>query len=147
MKAGQCKHYTGCLNPRTPTCEAGVNYREHVGGDGFGWVRRLPCTKLLGEDDPTAIVKCDKYREPTAEEISADEARVAAAMKKFMVAFTGNVAAWRKAQGWSKQNKVSATGTVPCESCGTGTIHLSMAAYNGHVWGKCTTDGCVSWVE
>lgn len=146
MKPGECIHYTGCLNPRAPACKAGVNYREHVGGDGFGWVRRLPCFKLT-DSDPAAIVKCNLFQEASAEQIAAHEAEVAATIKKFMTAYSGNVRKWREQQGWSKQNKASATGTVPCESCGTGTIHLTMAACNGHVWGKCTTDSCVSWME
>lgn len=146
MKPGECVHYTGCINPRKPACDAGVNYREHVGGDGFGWVTRLPCFKLENVD-PAKVVKCDKYCEPTAEQIAAHEAEVSAAITKMMVAYSGNVRKWREQQGWSKKNRVSAEGKVPCEACGTGEIHLTMAAYNGHVWGKCTTDGCVSWME
>lgn len=146
MKAGQCKHYTGCINPRKPTCDSGVNYREHVGGDDFGWVTRLPCF-TLERADPAKIVACDKYQEPTREEIDAHEAEVSAAITKMMIAYSGNVRKWRAEQGWSKSNRVSAQGVVPCEACGKGEIHLTMASYNGHVWGKCTTDGCVSWME
>lgn len=146
MKRHECVHYTGCLNPRTPTCKAGVNYRAHAGGDGFGWVKRLPCF-TLENGDPAAVVKCDHYFEPTAEEIAAHEAEVQTAIAKMMTAYSGNVRKWREAQGWSKTNRVSAEGTVACEACGTGQIHLSMASYNGHVWGKCTTADCVSWME
>jgi len=35
---------------------------------------------------------------------------------------------------------------VECPAC-KGRLHLSQAAYNGHVHGKCETDGCVSWME
>lgn len=146
MKAGQCIHYTGCLNPRTPTCKAGINYREHVGGDGFGWVRRIPC-HTLKDDDISAKVKCDLYQEPSAEEVAADEAKTQEHIRKFMTAYTGKVREWREANKWDRKNPKAATGKVPCEVCGIGEIHLNMAAYNGHVWGKCTTEGCVEWVE
>jgi len=68
-------------------------------------------------------------------------------MRKFMVAFSGNVLQWRKANKWDRKNPKGATGKVPCEACGKGEIHLSMSAYNGHVHGQCTTEGCVSWME
>lgn len=35
---------------------------------------------------------------------------------------------------------------VECPAC-KGRLHLSIAAYNGHVHGKCETDGCVAWME
>jgi len=37
-------------------------------------------------------------------------------------------------------------GSVPCPICGEG--HLRYVVHeNGHIWAKCTTEGCVSWVE
>jgi hypothetical protein len=146
MKKGTCIHYTGCINPRKPTCDAGINYREHVGGDGFGWIKRIPCHTLDGED-PSTKVKCNKYQEPTDEQIAASKAETDEAIRKFMVVQTGAVRKWRQEQKWSRNNRVSAVGVVPCEACGVGQIHLSMAAYNGHVHGKCTTENCVSWME
>jgi hypothetical protein len=38
-------------------------------------------------------------------------------------------------------------GTLPCPICKTGTLHYSVAAYNGHLWGTCTTKDCVRWME
>ena len=35
---------------------------------------------------------------------------------------------------------------VECPVC-KGKLHLSHAAVNGHVWGKCETAGCVEWME
>ena len=37
--------------------------------------------------------------------------------------------------------------TVDCPVCMTGTIHYTVASCNGHMWGKCTTKGCVAWME
>lgn len=39
------------------------------------------------------------------------------------------------------------SGSVPCPVCGTGQILYSVASCNGHVWGHCTTKGCVTWMQ
>ena len=133
IRKGSCVHFTGIQHDG---CKAGIRY-DAVRSDG------LPC--IAGNSPPSGIT-CDSYLEPTAEEIAAHEAEIDAYLDRMRKAM-GPVNEWIKAQGWSKRNKVSATGTVPCAACGTGTFHLSMAAYNGHVWGRCTTAGCVSWVQ
>jgi len=68
MRAGTCKHFTGCGIAGKEVCSAGVNYREHVGGPDLGWCARLPCLKH--ENAPP----CEKYEEPTPEEVAAHEA-------------------------------------------------------------------------
>lgn len=50
------------------------------------------------------------------------------------------VAEWRKKPPRGKAE------VITCPACG-GRLHLSQAAYNGHVHGKCETPGCVSWME
>jgi hypothetical protein len=50
------------------------------------------------------------------------------------------VAEWRKKLPRGKQE------VIECPACG-GRLHLSQAASNGHVWGKCETADCVSWME
>ena len=35
---------------------------------------------------------------------------------------------------------------VECPIC-KGKLLLSQSAYNGHVWGKCETAGCLTWME
>lgn len=82
----------------------------------------------------------------TADEIAADEAAFIAHMQKH-VAVNPSVEKWRKAQAWSRSNRVSAKTLIPCAACGTGTLHLSMSSYNGHIAGLCTTVGCVRWME
>jgi len=37
-------------------------------------------------------------------------------------------------------------GTRECPVC-KGVLHLSHAGCNGHVWGKCETEDCLSWLE
>jgi hypothetical protein len=147
MKHDSCIHYTGALNPAAgPACKQGINYRELVGGDPVGWVTRLPCSAVM-EPRNGAKVSCDKHQLPTPEEIAEDERRTAESVRKFMVAYTGKVREWREANKWDRKNPKSAAGKVPCEVCSTGEIHLLMHEYNGHVHGKCSTEGCVSWME
>ena len=42
------------------------------------------------------------------------------------------------------QNK-GATGVIECPAC-KGELSYSISGYNGHVWGKCKTDKCLSWM-
>jgi nitrite reductase/ring-hydroxylating ferredoxin subunit len=147
VKTDTCVHYTGAINPRAGgVCAAGVNYRELVGGDVTGWVTRLPCCagEVRGGGEKAA---CPHLRYPTSDELAEDKKRTDAHIAKFMVAFTGKVREWREANKWDRRNPKGATGKVPCDSCGIGEIYLSMASVNGHVHGKCTTLGCVSWME
>lgn len=38
-------------------------------------------------------------------------------------------------------------GEMPCPCCKDGILRYSIAAYNGHIWGKCSTTGCAQWIE
>lgn len=67
MKPGTCKHFTGIRNK---VCAIGVAYS---GFDG------LPCFT-----DNKAHGQCDKYAEPTAEELAADKAESDAAHAETM---------------------------------------------------------------
>ena len=42
--------------------------------------------------------------------------------------------------------KRGASGAVKCPVCG-GKLNYSVAALNGHLWGKCETGGCLHWME
>jgi hypothetical protein len=37
-------------------------------------------------------------------------------------------------------------GEIKCPTCG-GCLHWSRAPENGHVWGRCETEGCVAWIQ
>jgi hypothetical protein len=37
-------------------------------------------------------------------------------------------------------------GEINCPTC-RGRLHWSRAAENGHVWGRCETEDCVSWIQ
>jgi hypothetical protein len=58
-----CRHFTGIQHDE---CATGVNYRALVGGEQFGWVRRIPCVPEPGETVP-----CEKLSLPSREEAEA----------------------------------------------------------------------------
>jgi len=37
-------------------------------------------------------------------------------------------------------------GVVVCPAC-KGKLRLTQSSHNGHVHGKCETDGCIEWME
>lgn len=43
-------------------------------------------------------------------------------------------------------NKKGNRGTIECPKC-KNELHFSRASSNGHVWGKCKTDNCLSWMQ
>lgn len=39
-------------------------------------------------------------------------------------------------------------GSIDCPVCdGVGTLQYNRSAYNGHICARCSTDGCVAWIE
>lgn len=41
----------------------------------------------------------------------------------------------------------SVVSSMPCPVCETGTLEYSISSHNGHIHGRCTTDGCARWME
>jgi len=124
-KKGKCKHFTGIQND---VCKAGVCYDD---------VRPIPClTKYRRENSPT----CERYEEPTDEEVADDEAYIQARMEMHRKAGAAIVEVKRQHKG---KNWV---GVITCPVC-EGNLHVSHAAYNGHVHGRCETEDCLSWME
>jgi hypothetical protein len=127
-KLGRCVYFNGIQNK---ACRAGVEYQSGP----------LPCLKDLQlRPDAPAPWACDKFQEPTQEQIDADEAEHKAHMAKMETVMKA-IAGWRKEKPRGKQTVISCP-----TGCG-GELHLSQAAYNGHVWGRCSTSGCVNWME
>lgn len=126
-KPGRCVHFTGIQNDK---CKAGILYAD-VG-------RPIPCITLNGKRNDC----CPTYTEPTAEQIAKSEAEFNAAMDR-MRKVMPVVAGWRT---WKKNHRVAKQEVITCPVC-DGRLHLSQAAYNGHVWGKCETEGCIQWME
>lgn len=134
-KDGKCVHYNGTVNN---CCEAGVNYRQMVGGENLGWAIRTPCFA-----DHVTTIACDKLRLPTAEEIAADKKAVQDSLDKFGKAREAIVAALG---GPWKKGTPGASGSTVCPNC-QGTLHYSRAGSNGHIHARCSTANCVAWME
>jgi hypothetical protein len=144
MQKGVCKHFTGLGlgGDYGKRCNAGVCYRTHVGGSDLGWAIRVPC--ILGHKmssfDSSQVVPCEKYEEPTAEEIAQFERETEAMIARQVKAFPLIEAMKREFEGQD------ATKSVECPVC-KGKLTMTHAAYNGHVWGNCETADCLSWME
>lgn len=50
-----------------------------------------------------------------------------------------------KARGFAKGS--GGIGEIACPCCDGGKLRYSVASYNGHMHGRCSTQGCVSWME
>ena len=141
MRKGTCIHFKGlCLGGNT-ICGAGVDYRKAFDGKKPGVFLRMPCVEMVDRKGET-VMPCpiNAWQEPTDEQIREHEAEWEQAMGKTKAAL--KVAAeWRVKPKPAKDRQ----GTVECPVC-KGVLHLSQSS-NGHVWGKCETDGCVSWME
>lgn len=139
MSKGTCVHFCGS---REKTCGAGVNVREITGGPDLGWFIRIPCHKEIEVrgGEPVPRVSCEKYREPTPEELAEDEAAYEAAHQRMMLVMPlmGKIKKEHKGK--------DARGVVECPVC-KGKLHYSHAKYNGHVHGRCETEGCLNWME
>jgi hypothetical protein len=151
---GKCVHFNGMQNT---CCNAGVNYRQAFGRNRE--THREPCIsewksheRVDGKMVPIwkpwgrpeqQVIPCDKFRLPTAEEIAADEAEFQRSLDR-MRTVMAVVSKWRT---WSRKNRVAKQEAIDCPTKCGGKLHLSQAALNGHVWGRCTTPDCVSWME
>lgn len=139
--AGWCIYYRGISDGKggfITSCEKGVEYSTFR-GDGKSF-KQQPCFLTeKGESKPDAM-PCEHLRCPTTEEIAAHKEWLDGRWKKQAAVMTG-IAPWR-----AKHKGRSHAEIVECPAC-KGKLHLSIAAYNGHVHGHCETDGCVSWME
>lgn len=121
------------------TCEAGVSYKS-LAGEEPGAFNRLPCFLDKGGQPKPDRVHCDKLRLPTTDEINAYEQWITERMDVLRKVMTA-IRPWRAK--WKGKSHVE---VIVCPAC-NGQLHLSIAAYNGHVHGRCETVGCVSWME
>ena len=76
---------------------------------------------------------------PTAEEMESETGESIDAVVAMISA-----SADAKQKGFKRGN--GGRGEMQCPIC-KGTLCYSVASINGHIWGKCKTDGCVSWMQ
>lgn len=122
-----CRFYTGIPTVR---CSAGVAYAnvKDTTQKPYRWI----CT------DPDAAVPCRLCSRYTQEEIDAKhkaQDELVALLIKAMVDI-------RK----ETKGKRGITGVIPCPKCG-GTLNFTVSSYNGHVHGRCQTEGCLAWAQ
>lgn len=124
----RCVHFTGILHPK---CDAGVLYAD---------VRRPPAAPGSGFQFPCfsdAGTECALRKTPTLAEATEEERKMNEGFEFTMAAIKLINAAVGKKRG--------VTGTIECPKC-KGRLHYSVAGYNGHIHGKCATEGCLSWM-
>lgn len=164
MNEGTCIHWTGLAGsrPRELLCKAGVCYYSAFNGSEPGIFLRLPCIQFrtvpahgrgtyVKAGEPTVREEFDRREHvempcaylhlPTTEEVEADRKRSDAAIERTMAAI-------RVASVWRVMPKPTEDRreVIECPVC-KGRLHLSQAACNGHVHGKCETPDCVAWME
>ena len=96
-----------------------------------------PC--LSGHLLEDATTACNHWVRRTREQGEARADRTEAAIKRLTI-IGPVVAEWRNKQPIGKSE------VIECPMCG-GRLRLSQASCNGHVHGKCETEGCASWME
>jgi hypothetical protein len=150
---GWCVHFTGIA--KSAACRAGVRYADvevrhnpipYTSRDGreYSSGLSLPCIKNHNHCGTASCVKAHFLTDEEAEQSAARE-------MVYINETTGHVFAVRahiaRTHGkYSKKTAHDERGAMPCPKC-TGTLHWSRAAYNGHIWGQCSTEGCLSWME
>lgn len=128
-----CRHYNVAI--RNKVCDAGIPYPQGP----------LPCIQLLRADPPSVEerhAQCPKLECHTREEAERDYDDAEVHMAKTMRVLAA-IRGWRT---WTKDHRVAKAEVIECPEC-KGKLHLSQSGYNGHVWGKCETKGCVEWME
>jgi hypothetical protein len=121
--ANACVYFNGIQNEK---CEAGIAYPKD-------W-KLNPCHK------DNISIPCNRRSFPTPEEVKSFVEECEKQFENMGKAFqlTAKIKKEHKGKDWQ--------GVEICPACG-GKLHLSHAALNGHVWGKCETEKCLAWLE
>lgn len=132
----KCKHFNGRQHEK---CDAGVVYLTVDSKDpsrkGFA---KMPCFRE-GVDVP-----CEKRHFPTDDEVAAEVAAIRERSRRLNVALSA-VSEDAAKRGFKQGSGGRAE--VPCPVCTTGSIIYSVASYNGHIHGRCSTAECVWWMQ
>ena len=130
------KHFRSMSEHKT--CEAGVEY-ETLRGIPF---ESRPCFCKTGLEPNSG---CELAEFPTAEEIAAEEAewqrrfQDTALARRRIVEFLGGP--WKRGMDGTQ-------GVIDCPVCESQeSLSFSRSGYNGHIHARCSTIGCVSWME
>lgn len=128
-------HMNYCVHYKPQGIRFGEDYCELKCGAVAG--HKKPC--IGGHNLETPLTTCNKWERRSLESAIARHERIEQSFD-LMEKIGPVVSAWRNKPPRGKQE------VIDCPACG-GRLHLSQAASNGHVWGKCETEDCVSWME
>jgi len=149
VRKGTCIHFNGASQHER--CERGVGYEINFGKGRSGMFLRMPCIQSRQDRHGNTVpfdrrgetmLPCVLREEPT------DEA-VEKADREFSEAIRNTTVAMKLASQWRVKPKPDADRetTVGCPVCKTGELRMTQSAHNGHVHGRCSTEGCVFWME
>lgn len=130
---GWCIHFRSM--GRHDTCEKGVPYNSFKKEDRT--LQRCPCYNTKGDK-----AFCEHRRLPTKQEIAAHEEWQAKSFNKLATVLEA-IRPWR--MKWSREG-INYQETIECPLC-KGRLYLTISGCNGHIHGRCHTEGCVAWME
>lgn len=143
-----CRHHKG--NVLHAECALGVDIEalvtDQVGAEKQGRHYMLPCHN--GRLDGIAKATCDKCSLLTVDELRAADEEAQRAVAEFMER-SRSLEPWTQSiRNRVRFNGKSMSGVSDCPICETSrALHWSCSAHNLHIHAKCTTDGCVSFME
>ena len=140
MKDNWCKHHRGWRD--NEACSKGHNPQKLFSEPERSLLRTIPCNSKN-----EAAGACADREFPTEAELVEQE-------REFEVHFgftqtaialiaekTNAKPSWDEGDKGEKGSK----GTIECPKC-NGALHYTVSGYNNHIWGKCETEGCLSWM-
>ena len=125
-----CRHYSNPIH--NECCKVGINYRKLGDDSRTGYLARLPC--VVGSPLTKEPVACDKVSLLTEDELKKIEQEITESSQFFVLAI-----------GQIRKIKLK-SGHIECPKC-KDELHFSVAKANGHIWAKCKTQGCLSWIS
>ena len=131
----KCRYFNGPVHNKK--CKAEIDYRQLVGGPDLGWMARLPCIS----NSPLRkqpLAKCNNFYPYSEDEILQQEKEMQERIMFLDKAF-GDI------KKYAKDKNING-GIINCPKC-TGPLHFSIAKINGHIWGRCETEGCLQWMQ
>lgn len=135
--SNRCSHFNGIGKN---VCEAGVNYEAAFNGGTPGMMQRMACFKHASTPMPCALVAF-----PSADDVAKEIAHINERSDKLRTAMIA-CRADADSHGWGK-DKGGGASSIPCPVCNSGTLRYSIANVNGHMHGRCSTAGCMSWMQ
>ena len=97
-RKGICKHFCGVQTP----CKEEIDIRELVGGDDSGWMARIPCIMSMDKRRLDNFVRCNKFIEPTEQEIKLSEAQIT-----LVISTLDSASKISKREGWRGEKRAA----------------------------------------